>query len=198
MNRGLLKAATSGDSRSLKNMVSQDPSMLLRTTPQGNTCLHISSIHGHESFCNDLMVLSPCLVAKVNLYGETPLLTAVTSGHDALASVLLRCCLELGQSEAILRQDMDGCNALHHAIRSGHKELALELIEAEPALSQGVNKHNESPMFIAAMRDLADVLEKLLEIPNSSHVGACTYNALAAAVRNGNAGIFSINRDFDI
>uniref|UniRef100_A0A0D3HK63 PGG domain-containing protein n=1 Tax=Oryza barthii TaxID=65489 RepID=A0A0D3HK63_9ORYZ len=187
--RGLLEAATSGDSRSLKNMVSQDPSMLLGTTPQGNTCLHISSIHGRESFCKDLMVLSPCLVAKVNLYGETPLLTAVTSGHDALASVLLRCCLELGQSEAILRQDRDGCNALHHAIRSGHKELALELIEAEPALSQGVNKHNESPMFIAAMRDLTDVLEKVLEIPNSSHVGACSYNALAAAVRNGNAAI---------
>ncbi|KAL5204300.1 hypothetical protein ABZP36_009171 [Zizania latifolia] len=41
-------------------------------------------------------------------------------------------------------------------------------------------------MFIAVMRNYTDVFRKLLEIPGSAHVGSCGYNALYAAVRNGN------------
>lgn len=44
------------------------------------------------------------------------------------------------------------------------------------------------PCFIAVMRNYADVFEKLLEIPDSAHVGAHNFNALHAAVRNGNSG----------
>ncbi|CAD6273099.1 unnamed protein product [Miscanthus lutarioriparius] len=43
-------------------------------------------------------------------------------------------------------------------------------------------------MFMAVMRDYADVFEKLLEIPDSAHVGPNGWNALHAAVRNGNSG----------
>jgi ankyrin repeat protein len=52
----------------------------------------------------------------------------------------------------ILAEDKNKCNALHHAIYCGHKNLALELIAAEPTLSKGVNEYGESPMFIAVMR----------------------------------------------
>jgi ankyrin repeat protein len=51
-----------------------------------------------------------------------------------------------------------------------------------------VNEYDESPMFIAVMRNYADVSEKLLEIPDSAHGGAYGYNALHAAVRSGNPG----------
>lgn len=188
MEGRLLEAAASGDSRSLNELAAQDTSVLLVTTPQGNTCLHIASIHGHEGFCKEVLALNQSLLNATNSHGETPMLTSVTSGHEALASVLLERCRDLGLREAILKQDENGYNALHHAIRSGHKDLALELIAAEPALSQGVNKYNESPMFIAAMRDFTDVLKKLLEIPESAHVGNNGKNALHAAVRSGNAG----------
>ena len=67
-------------------------------------------------------------------------------------------------------------------------KLPLELIQAEPALSHYVNQYGESPMFIAVMRDYEDVFNKLLEIPNSAHGGATGFNALRAAVRNGNSG----------
>ena len=66
--------------------------------------------------------------------------------------------------------------------------LALELIEAEPALSKAVTKIGESPMFIAVMRNFTDVFDKLLEIPDSAHSGAFGFNVLHAAVRNGNPG----------
>ncbi|KAL5204496.1 hypothetical protein ABZP36_009367 [Zizania latifolia] len=185
----LLKAAKLDDSRSMMELAAQNPSILLGTTPQGNTCLHISSIHGHEKFCKDVLMLNQSLLSATNSNGETPLLTSVKSGHALLASVLLGHCHDLGLREAILKQDQDGCNVLHHAIRSGHKDLALELIATEPTLSQGVNNYEESPMFIAAMREFTDVFRKLLEIPESAHVGSCGYNALHAAVRNGNPDI---------
>ncbi|OEL23057.1 hypothetical protein BAE44_0015925 [Dichanthelium oligosanthes] len=191
MDRDLMKATVTGDAVSMKDLASQDPAVLLGTTPQGNTCLHIAAIHGHTGFCNDALALQPSLLAGVNSDGETPLLTAVTSGHASLASSLLRCCGRRDQrlmSQAILKRDRRGCNALQHAIRSGHRELALELIAAEPALSHAVNKYDESPMFAAAMRNYEDVAEKLLEIPASAHGGTFGYNALHAAVRNGNSG----------
>uniref|UniRef100_M8B3V4 Uncharacterized protein n=1 Tax=Aegilops tauschii TaxID=37682 RepID=M8B3V4_AEGTA len=186
MDQRLLTAAASGDSTSMKEMASQDPSILLGTIPAGNICLHISSIHGHQAFCTDVVELEESLLAALNLEGETPLLTAVTSGHVSLASVLLQCYRAPGLSESILEQDIRGCNALHHAIRNGHRELALKLIEAKPALSTHVNIWSESPMYIAALRDFLDVSEKLLEIPDSAHTGPCGYNTLRAAVRNGN------------
>lgn len=122
----------------------------------------------------------------INADGETPLLAAVASGHVSVALFILGRCREERLSEAILTQDKRGFNALHHAIRNGHRGLALQLVDAEPGLSKAVNKHDESPLFIAVMRNYADVAEKLLEIPDSAHVGAYGYNALHAAVRSGN------------
>ncbi|KAL5204126.1 hypothetical protein ABZP36_008997 [Zizania latifolia] len=182
----LLEAARKGDSISMMELAAQNPSILLGTTPQGNTCLHISSMHGHETFCNDVLRLNQSLLNATNSNGEAPLLTSVTSGRALLASALLGHCHHLGLREAILKKDKDGCNVLHHAIRSGHKDLALELIATEPTLSQGVNNCDESPMFIAAMRDFTDVFRKLLEIVGSAHVGSCGNNVLCATVRNGN------------
>ncbi|KAE8771528.1 ankyrin repeat-containing protein [Hordeum vulgare] len=189
MDQGLLEAATYGDSASMKAMASQDPDMLLRTTPAGNTCLHISSIHGHEAFCMDVVALKESLLTTVNVDRETPLLAAVKSGFVILASVLLRLYCDPRLSKAILEKDIEGCNVLHHAIRSGHRKLALELIKAQPALSTHVNRMNESPMYIAAMRDFTDISEALLEVRDSAHMGPCGQNTLQAAVKNGNAGL---------
>jgi ankyrin repeat protein len=188
MDARLLDAAATGDAATMKRLALHDPAVLLGTTPQGNNCLHISSIHGYDGFCMDALALNRSLLSAVNNHGETPLVAAVTSGRTSIASFLLKCCRDLQLSEAILSQDRYGFNALHHAIRSGHRELALELIQAEPALSRAVNKYNESPMFIAVMRNYEDVLKKLLEIPDSAVAVASGFNALHAAVRNSNSG----------
>lgn len=181
MDTRLLKAATSGDSTSMQAIALQDPNILLGTTLQGNTCLHISSSHGHKVFCTDVVVLQESLLMAVNLDEETPLLAAVTNGHVHLASSLLECCCQSGFRQAILQQDRYGFNALHHAIRSGHEHLALWLIEIQPDLSKAVTNYNESPMFIAVMRNFAEVFSKLLYIPGSSHSGQYGRHALHAA-----------------
>ncbi|CAN6380939.1 unnamed protein product [Urochloa humidicola] len=114
---------------------------------------------------------------------------SVMLGTTPQASFLLRCCRDKQLSWTILKQDNRGCNALHHAIRSGRRDLAVELIQAEPDLSKAVNQYEESPMFIAVMRNYEDVFEKLLGVPESAHGGAWGFNALHAAVRNGNSAI---------
>uniref|UniRef100_A0A0D3HK99 Uncharacterized protein n=2 Tax=Oryza TaxID=4527 RepID=A0A0D3HK99_9ORYZ len=163
--------------------------MVLARTAEGNTCLHISSMHGHGGFCDAVLELDESLLSLVNSDGETPLLTAITSGHASLAFSLLRRCNKPGLSDSILRHDNNECNALHHAIRGGHKALALELIRTQPALSQGVNKCNESPMYLALTRDYKDVFEELFAIPGSAHSGSYSYNVLHAAVKYGNIDI---------
>ncbi|WVZ69504.1 hypothetical protein U9M48_018278 [Paspalum notatum var. saurae] len=192
MDPQLLKAATSGDSESLHGMASQHPEVLHGRTPAGNTCLHIASAHGHQEFCKDVLALNMSLLATVSVDIETPLVIAVKSGHASLALVLLahwRCRQQLTDASAILQKDKNGCNALHHAIRGGHEKLALELIATEAALSRDVNNKEESPMFIAAVKNLTDVIKKLLENSDSPHGGPCSQNALHAAVRKGNPDI---------
>jgi ankyrin repeat protein len=193
MDRRLLEAATSGDVPSMKQLLALDgPGILLVTTPQGNTCLHIATIQGHEDFCKNILTLdhspAPALLSTVNKDGETPLLTAVARGRASLASVLLRCCRDKQLSETILKQDRRGFNALLHAIRRGYTMLALELIEAEPTLSKAVNQYSESSLFIAMTRNFTEVFDKLLEIPDSADSGALGFNVLHAAVRDGNLG----------
>ncbi|TVU17224.1 hypothetical protein EJB05_33243, partial [Eragrostis curvula] len=163
MDQSLLEAATCGDATIAKHLALHNPGMLLGTTPHGNTCLHISSIYGHLGFCTDVVALNRSLLSSVNKDGETPLLIAMTSGHATLASFLLKCYRDLKLSEAILKPDKQGCNVLHHAIRSGHRELAME--------------------------NYVEIFEKLLGIPYSEAEGAKGYNALHAAVRSGNSSI---------
>jgi ankyrin repeat protein len=188
----ILEAAESGDSGTMKDIMALgDPAVLLATTPEGNTCLHIASMHGHQGFCEEVLAINGSLLTAVNEDGDTPLLTALRSGHAPLASYLLRWCRYLRLREAVLKQDKDGCNALHHAICGNHSKLALELIEAEPGLARAVNKNHESPMFMALLKkDCIQVFDKLVKNPRSYNKGGYGHNALHATVtrRGSNSG----------
>ncbi|KAJ3701275.1 hypothetical protein LUZ61_004980 [Rhynchospora tenuis] len=184
----LLKAAVSGNFSEIEQMVLQYPQILLKPTPQGSTCLHISSIFGKEKFCKDVLAQNQSLLTSLNNYRETPLIVAVKSGHVNLATTFLQMYKEQGLNEKTLISDINGDTALHHAIRQGHRELALKLIEAEPHLSRKVNKYNESPLYIAVMRGFNDVFKGLWGTDRCSHKGPYDDNALHAAVRNDNIG----------
>ena len=120
---------------------------------------------------------------SVNLDEETPLIAMLRSGHLSLSSSLLkRCCRRPAFRQAILQQDIYGFHALHHAIRNGHKDLALELITAEPVLSQAVSKRNESPLFFAVRRNFTHIFKKLMQNPECAYWGALHgYNCLHAS-----------------
>lgn len=104
MDKRLLQAAISGDSTSMKEMALQDPSILLGTTIAGNTCLHISTVHGHEGFCKDVLELEQSLIKVVNLDGETSITYQRSEkwshlfGFFCIRSTLLCARIEAGKS----------------------------------------------------------------------------------------------------
>ncbi|KAJ1685367.1 hypothetical protein LUZ63_016757 [Rhynchospora breviuscula] len=188
MDKLLLRAAMLGSVRELNELAQQNTEILLGTTLRGSTCLHISSDFGHQEFSMSVLAINQSLLSSINLDGETPLIVAVRTGHVSLASAMLEMCHQLELSNMILKPDNNGDNVLHHAIRNGHSDLALKLTAVGHGLSKGVNKYNESPLYIAVLSGLNDVSEKLLEILISSHVGINNRNALHAAVTKGNPG----------
>ncbi|WVZ49286.1 hypothetical protein U9M48_000655 [Paspalum notatum var. saurae] len=199
MDQRLLMAATNGKvDEELERLVNNESEeVLLGQTGQRSNCLHIASIYGHTNFCATFLQLInsrdrppsvSSLLSATNSYGETPLLTAVKNGRESLARQLLKEYVDHGLHVAIQSRDEGHeSNVLHYAIRNGNKELALELIQAEPALSGHTNRNNESPMFIAVLRGLKDVYDILLRTEGSRYDGANASNALHAAVKYNDA-----------
>jgi hypothetical protein len=76
MDKRLLEAASSSDATLMKHLALDDPDVLLGTTQRGNTCLHISSMFGHLSFCTDVVALNLCQHrwgdGTAHGYGEQP------------------------------------------------------------------------------------------------------------------------------
>lgn len=182
----LMKAATEGKAQEMGGLPED---VLCARNQQGNSCLHIASMCGHEDFCKEVLRQQSRLPSVSSLLSitnndhETPLLVAVKSGRDSLADVLLKEYRTQELKEALLKQDKHGCNVLHHAIRNGYKNLALELINQQPALGEYYNNHQESPMFMAVLRGFKDVYMKLFENERSIYTGTNGYNALHAAVK---------------
>ncbi|WVZ49470.1 hypothetical protein U9M48_000828 [Paspalum notatum var. saurae] len=155
MHVRLVKAATNGNVEEMERLINdEDEAVLLGETERRSNCVHIASIYGRTDFCarvlqrlinsRDPSSVSS-LLSATNSDDETPLLTAVKNGRKSLARQLLTVYVGHGLHGAIQSRDGHGSNVLHYAIRNGNKELALELIQAEPALSGHTNKNNSHP-----------------------------------------------------
>jgi hypothetical protein len=90
MDGRVLEAAVTGDSRLMKDLASQDPSVLLGITPQGNTCLHIASIHGLRKEVRMLIFYRVIqLLQKLSAKFLCLFLLRLTSVPKAIESVML-------------------------------------------------------------------------------------------------------------
>lgn len=134
MNPKLLEAATSGDKRSLDELLQQEDysfgaleeeiaitipetSCLLGVTLEGNTALHIVASRGHLELAKVICHRERSLLEASNLRLDTPLHHAARAGHDKIVSLIIQLARE-GWIEArrVLRaRNMDEANALHEA-----------------------------------------------------------------------------------
>ncbi|XP_078150834.1 protein ACCELERATED CELL DEATH 6-like [Carex rostrata] len=191
--RQLLKACSEGDVSLCINLFDTNPDILLSTTPHKNNCLHISAMLGHHEFAREAWSRHPNLFSGTNIDGETPLIAALMAPNPSLASDIITAAsqymphndLEEGRpfNRMLLKADRRNENALHHAMRNGFENLALQLLEIEPRLSEQVNNTGESPMYMAARRGYSRVIERLVQIPSSAVFGPDNESAMHAAVR---------------
>jgi ankyrin repeat protein len=201
MDRQLLEACSEGKIEMLKALVHRDPNILTSVTPDGNNCLHLATMLGYHEFAAEVWSRDPSLFCSTNKQGETPLVVALAAANDSLASAIIDAAtqhlqpdithgMEGGKplNEMLLKFDIRGDSVLHHAMRNGFEEIAVQLFDIEPRLSEQVNKSKESPMFMAARRGYSEVLQRLLQIPSSANSGPDDYTALHAAVDAGRTG----------
>ena len=196
--RQLLKACSEGDVNLCINLIDANPDILLSTTPHKNNCLHIAAMLGHHEFAREVWSRAPSLLSDTNIDGETPLIAALMAANLSLASDIITAAsqymqhndLEEGRpfNRMLLKVDRRNENALHHAMRNGFANLALQLLEIEPRLSEQATNTGESPMYMAARRGYSEVVKQLLEIPSSANSHPRTESALPAAVRLDHAG----------
>ncbi|KAJ1692480.1 hypothetical protein LUZ63_009178 [Rhynchospora breviuscula] len=203
MDQELLNACSKGDLSRCKHLILRNPDILLSVTPQGNNCLHLAAMLGHEKFAKEIWSISPFILSSTNKDGETPLIAALMAGNFTLASEMLTAAsillepanntsdVERGKplKEMLLKVDKRGDNALHHAIRHGFEHIAVQLLTLEPKLSEKTNKVAESPMHMAARKGHFRVVEALLQIKNSANSGPRGFSALHGAVEMGHADI---------
>ncbi|XP_078150896.1 uncharacterized protein LOC144546225 [Carex rostrata] len=196
--RQLLKASFEGDVSLCINLIDANPDILLSTTPYKNNCLHIAAMLGHHEFAREAWSRAPSLLSGTNIDGETPLIAALMAANLSLASDIITVATQFMQHDnleegrplncMLLKVDRRNENALHHAMRNGFENLALQLLEIEPRLSEQVTNTGESPMYMAARRGYSRVIEQLLQIPSSANSRPNKETPLPAAVRLEQAG----------
>ncbi|XXG73318.1 hypothetical protein AAC387_Pa07g2259 [Persea americana] len=152
MDATLYEIAKSGNA----DLLSQSPytnhgQLLLTTTPNKNTALHIAARHGHRYFAACISDLFPSLLLEENSRGDTALHIAARNGNALLADELIACADKNGLAEEMLRKRNKGLNtALHEAASNHHHCVVESLIRKEPELVLLVNAAGASPLYLAA------------------------------------------------
>ncbi|OWM88728.1 hypothetical protein CDL15_Pgr002495 [Punica granatum] len=71
MDSRLYRCASRGDVRSLKRLLKETPSLILRLTPQGNSIVHIASRLGHGPAVQEICRRCKSLLTKPKADGDT-------------------------------------------------------------------------------------------------------------------------------
>ncbi|KAG6499707.1 hypothetical protein ZIOFF_039498 [Zingiber officinale] len=128
----------------------------------GNTDLHAATIRGHVS-----VVERPEILPRRMMPKKPP-----RPPSDGV------------EKDGMLMDNKIGNTALHAAIIGGHISVVERLLSSAPKLVTMTNRYCVSALYMAAERDLPDIVEKILAVSDEevSHEGPRGQTALHAAV----------------
>ncbi|KAM5576899.1 ankyrin repeat-containing protein [Rosa sericea] len=202
MDPPVYEAAASGDLRFLKEVRDGDRSVdiLFQKTPKNNNVLHIAAqfkqTHFFKEFPNHIR---SSLFWATNTKGDTPMHIAARVGCVKLVEFLIDHARKLqtdaadeetGPADAeaykeLLRMtNSEKDTALHVAVKCGHHDVVILLMDADPELCCYTNNAGESPLFLAVCKGFPKIGSYILEnSPASlSFEGVKGVTALHAAV----------------
>ncbi|TYJ40963.1 hypothetical protein E1A91_A04G178400v1 [Gossypium mustelinum] len=147
-----------------------------------------------------ILTKCPSLLLQTNAKGQTPLHVAARNGHSAIVKLLIRSCakardgdlekLGTDQVDAVTQMlrkiDQESNTALHEAAQYGDVEMVEELLKLEdPNSPYSVNKNQETPLYLAAMRGderlLTVILNKWKSADHGGPHGRTTLHATTMA-----------------
>ncbi|TVU45215.1 hypothetical protein EJB05_04691, partial [Eragrostis curvula] len=165
MDPALYKAATQGRVSSLKQLVEEDPTILRATTPQLNSALHLAALHGHADFAREVLGRNRDLLVARNDDGDTPLHLAAKSGKLEVAKLLVDRALTLppDQKSPLIMTNKAGNSPLHEAVHHRRGAVAVALLDADPLRGHDYNERMESPLHMAALEGLVNVVQKIVD-----------------------------------
>ncbi|KAB5534778.1 hypothetical protein DKX38_017864 [Salix brachista] len=193
MDSRLYRVAKSGNVFVLRQLLNENPRLLTKLTPQGNTPLHIAVQFGHKGVVVEIYKRCGSLLTRLNSSGDSPLHVAARCGHLSIVDFLVREVLSAERISAesgktgkfdMLRQGNKVNNTvLHEAVRNGNRSVVQLLLRVDPKLACFENYAGESPLFLAAREGKKDILNQILiSAPSSAHGGSEGQTALHAAV----------------
>ncbi|XP_068660391.1 protein ACCELERATED CELL DEATH 6-like [Aristolochia californica] len=201
MDAQLLRAAETGDIHLLKRLVDKDPNLLFRVTTQDNTTLHLAARYGHVAILSEIYSRHPSLLGRLNCKGDSPLHVAARAGQSCAVKFLLNPSKGSSQSAAgegtsaanliLGLRNKKNCTALLDAVRNGHLDVVVQLIEAGPETLLTTNNAGESPLYVAAENGSLEIVKRLLAASKSSAdgIGPKGRTFLHAAVLQGHFNV---------
>ncbi|KAK2711915.1 hypothetical protein QYM36_012889 [Artemia franciscana] len=163
--------------------------------PNCGECLHLAVKNGSADLCN-LLIKSGAELDATNVYGKTPLGTAIsTSNLD-----LVKCCQSQSSSTAISTSNLDlvkfllnrGANpncgeCLHHAVKEGRADICKLLIGFGAKLD-AMNAKKDTPLLIAIRNNNLELVKLLLKRGANPNCG----EYLHLAVKKGSADVCNL------
>lgn len=194
MDATLYKIAKSGSAPLLDEVSAANPQLLLTTTLNKNTALHIAARHEHFNFAARIGDLHPSLLLAENARGDTALHIAARTGNALVVKELIKCAENNGQAGEMVRKKNKGLNtAMHEAARNSHHRVVESLIWKDPELVLLVNAAGESPLYLAAELGARKCVDIILGWTGSTisdaHSGPHNRTPLHAAVLRGHLGM---------
>ncbi|KAI8007480.1 Ankyrin repeat-containing protein [Camellia lanceoleosa] len=171
----------SGDILHFKQLLNENPSLLLKLTPHENTPLHIATLFGHKNIVAEIYNRQHSLLAQPNLDGDTPLHVAARAGRISIVSFLVNEMFSLPYGDIknkgnrgieILRmRNKWGNTVLHEVVRNHSIRMAEFLIKVDPGLACFENNMGESPLYLTARDGMLEIVNLLLMATRSSAYG---------------------------
>ncbi|CAL5361745.1 unnamed protein product [Camellia sinensis] len=180
-----------------KQLLNENPSLLLKLTPHENTPLHIATQFGHKNIVAEIYNRQQFLLAQPNLDGDTPLHVAARAGRISIVSFLVNELLSLSygdienrgnrETEILRMRNKWGNTVLHEAVRNHNLRVAEFLIKVDPELACFENNTGESPLYLAARDGMLEIVKRILMAAcYSAYGGSDGQTALHATIVEGN------------
>ncbi|PKI32672.1 hypothetical protein CRG98_046937 [Punica granatum] len=164
MDSRLYRCASRGDVRSLKRLLKETPSLILRLTPQGNSIVHIASRLGHGPAVQEICRRCKSLLTKPKADGDTTPHASLVFNHigefplylaakSRMAEIVNRILMFLSAPSGVCH----GQSALHgtvierHPASSGDHNMLERLRGFDFLSAYAMDRNGHSPLHAAAL-----------------------------------------------